>query len=102
MKQPGCEAIQETLLAGYVCKKPNSRFPVFAFRLHAFISRGDTVYASLEPADKRYITLDGQQFVPNDREKILLPLAFCRACGQEYYMVKVAKDKKSGETVSTI
>ncbi len=95
------EAIQETLLAGYVCKKPNSRFPVFAFRLHAFISRGDTVYASLEPADKRYITLEGQQFVPNDREKILLPLAFCRECGQEYYMVKVAKDKKSGETVFT-
>ena len=31
--------------------QPETGFPVFAFRLHQFISRGDTVYASLEPED---------------------------------------------------
>lgn len=93
------EAIQEMLLAGYAIKRPGTNFPVFAFRLHAFISKGDTVYASLESAPKRYITLDGQQFVPNAREKILLPLAFCRECGQEYYVVKAIKDKKTGQVI---
>ena len=43
------QAIQEALLAGYDVQRPGHRFPVFAFRLHQFISRGDTVYASLEP-----------------------------------------------------
>ena len=30
-------------------KRPDDRLPGFAFRLHQFISKGDTVYASLEP-----------------------------------------------------
>ena len=81
-------AIQETLLAGYNAPHPETKFPAFAFRLHQFISRGDTVYASLEDPTERYITLNGQQFVPDGtRTKTLLPLAFCRECGQEYYIV---------------
>ena len=44
--------------------QPDTGFPVFAFRLHQFISRGDTVYASLEPEDERYLTVHPQQFVP--------------------------------------
>ena len=95
------KAIQETLLAGYQCKKPDSPFPAFAFRLHAFISRGQTVYASVEPAETRYITLAGQQFVPNDRKRVLLPLAFCRECGQEYYMVKSFKDRNTQQKLFT-
>ena len=59
----------------------------FAFRLHQFISRGDTVHASLEPEEHRHITVHGQQFVPGGRERILLPLVFCRECGQEFYSV---------------
>jgi ATP-dependent helicase YprA (DUF1998 family)/very-short-patch-repair endonuclease len=63
--------------------------PVFAFRLHQFISRGDAVYASPEPEAQRHITLRPQRFVPeSDRKKALLPLAFCRECGQEYYSVR--------------
>lgn len=63
--------------------------PVFAFRLHQFISRGDAVYASPEPESQRHITLRPQRFVPeSDRTKALLPLAFCRECGQEYYSVR--------------
>lgn len=81
-------AIRHCLLVGYDSRRPDNDFPTFAFRLHQFISRGDNVYASLEAADTRHITLRGQQFVPGDRNRILLPLAFCRECGQEYYLVE--------------
>ncbi len=67
-------------------RDPETGFPVFAFRLHQFISRGETVYASLEPEDRREISLYGQQFVPGERDRVLLPLVFCRECGQEYYV----------------
>lgn len=83
------EAIEATLIAGNRCIKPDDGEPAFAFRLHQFISRGDTVYASLDSdADpNRYITIRGQKYVPGDRTRILLPLAFCRECGQAYYSV---------------
>ncbi|MFO7279561.1 MAG: DEAD/DEAH box helicase [Thermoanaerobacterales bacterium] len=90
------EAIRKQLLAGYRVVHPETGFPVFAFRLHQFLSRGDTVYATPEPPAKRYATLDRQRFVPGDRSRALLPLAFCRACGQDYYVVsRVSTD--SGE-----
>ncbi len=93
-----CVAIIERhLLASYLCApNPETGFPVFAFRLHQFISRGDTVYASLEEEGTRHLTFQGQQFVPGAREKILLPLVFCRECGQEYYSVRLAREEKDG------
>ncbi len=97
-----CEqVIRDGLMAGYAEGNldPRTGFPVFAFRLHQFISRGDTVYASLEDPDSRYITLNGQTFVPGDRQKTLLPLAFCRECGQEYYVVTRVIDQ--GTTTPT-
>ncbi len=82
------DAIRDTLLAGYRHKDAHGR-PVFAFRLHQFISKGERVYASPERESDRYITLHGQQYVPgSDRSKVLLPVAFCRECGQEYYVVE--------------
>lgn len=89
-------AIQQMLLAGHSCIHPETGFPVFAFRLHQFISRGDTVYASLQAENDRYITLQGQKYVPADRNRILLPLVFCRQCGQEYYCVRREPDELSG------
>jgi ATP-dependent helicase YprA (DUF1998 family) len=81
-------AMQRWLLAGYECDpNPETGFPPFAFRLHQFISRGDTVYTTLEPEAQRYLTVTGQQFKPGSREHVLLPLVFCRECGQEYYCV---------------
>jgi len=78
--------IQEGLLAGYTCSPdPTTGRPPFAFRLHQFISKGDTLYASLETHP--YMTFQGQQFVPGDRSRVLLPFVFCRECGQEYYSV---------------
>lgn len=86
--------IQQGLLAGYekVTHPTTGRAP-FAFRLHQFISKGDTVYASLEPDSQRHVTLQYQQFAPGSRERILLPLVFCRECGQEYYTVRWRDDR---------
>lgn len=82
-------AIESHLLASYKdALNPQTGLPAFAFRLHQFISRGDTVYASIEAETSRYITVHGQQFVPQDRNKVLIPLVFCRECGQEYYCVR--------------
>ena len=93
LEQDQCAAaIRETLYAGYQVTLPGSPFPVFAFRLHQFFSRGDTVFASLEPEERRHLTTHGQQYVPGDRGRILLPLAFCRECGQDYYTVGRRKD----------
>ncbi|PYX94315.1 MAG: hypothetical protein DMG67_01845, partial [Acidobacteria bacterium] len=81
-------AIQQALLAGYECEPhPETGAAPFAFRLHQFISKGDTIYASLEM--KPHLTLQRQQYVPGDRDRVLLPLVFCRECGQEYYCVRL-------------
>lgn len=82
-------AIRRWLLHSYTCEaNPETGFKPFAFRLHQFISKGDAVYASLESAEDRYLTLHAQQFVPDtNRSKVLLPMAFCRECGHESFVV---------------
>jgi len=98
-EQSECEnALKRYLLAGYEHLNPNTGFPVFAFRIHQFISRGDTVYSSVEKESDRHVTMQAQQFVPGSRERLLYPLAFCRECGQEYYRVKQVAEKDSGIT----
>ena len=94
-------AIQEGLLGGYLCPNPETGFPAFAFRIHQFVSRGDTAYATIEAETSRYITVQGQQFVPGDRDRVLLPLVFCRECGQEYYSVRMTVDAEKGLRVFT-
>jgi ATP-dependent helicase YprA (DUF1998 family) len=83
--------IEHHLLAGNAVTSA-SGFPVFAFRLHQFISRGTTVFSSIEPEDERYLTLHPQTFVPDHRDKVLIPLVFCRECGQEYYSVVIPEE----------
>lgn len=88
-----CEAaLRETLLAGSRIERADVPYPVFAFRLHQFLSGGATLWASLDPAAERHISTSGQQFVPGDKDRVLLPLCFCRECGQEYYCVRETKD----------
>lgn len=92
------EALEKTLLKGYHFRDLHNH-PIFAFRLHQFISKGESVYASTEPESDRHITLQAQQFVPgSDRSKILLSVAFCRECGQEYYVVRKAGGQGSPAT----
>ncbi|MBA3268640.1 MAG: DEAD/DEAH box helicase, partial [Acidimicrobiia bacterium] len=90
-----CEAaIRNLLLAGSRAPHPDHARPLFAFRLHQFVSKGDTVHVSLEPEEVRHITSRYQLRVPHQPDKALLPLGFCRECGQEYYVV--ARAVKSG------
>jgi ATP-dependent helicase YprA (DUF1998 family)/very-short-patch-repair endonuclease len=89
------EVIQKGLLGGYTCEPdPETGFHVFAFRLHQFVSKGDTVYSTLDPESERFVTLNGQQYKPSDRERVLLPMGFCRECGQEYYSVRKSIQQK--------
>ena len=81
-------AIEAYLLGGSSCKNAGSPYPLFAFRLHQFITRGDTVWATIESEQDRFITLRSQQFKPGDRSKVLFPMVFCRHCGQAYYSIE--------------
>ncbi len=91
-----CEQrIRDFLLAAYQSPPdPATGRTPFAFRLHQWVSRGDTVYASLEaPLEDRYFTVTGQMMVPGaGRQKALFPLAFCRECGHEFYTVWRSKE----------
>ncbi|GAA1856045.1 DEAD/DEAH box helicase [Actinomadura bangladeshensis] len=87
------DAISAALQQGSHARHPKTGWPLFAFRLHQFLSKGDTVYVSLENENERHITGQYQVSVPGQREKSLLPLAFCRECGQEYLVV--ARTKKA-------
>ncbi len=90
-----CEqAIRAILGEGSQARDPETGRPLFAFRLHQFLSKGDTVYVSVEPEDTRHLTDTYQLRVPGAPEKALLPLGFCRECGQEYLVV--ARTEKIG------
>lgn len=93
-----CErAIRSLLLAGSRSHHPETGRPLFAFRIHQFVSKGDTLHVTLEPEAERHISGQYQLTVPGEPDKALLPLGFCRECGQEYYVV--AKVDRSGHTV---
>jgi serine/threonine protein kinase len=81
------EAIRTTLEAGAQAKHPVTERPLFAFRLHQFLSKGDTVYTTLEDPLTRPLTRTYQLEQPDSDGKPLFPLAFCRECGQEYLTV---------------
>ncbi|MFG3492256.1 protein kinase [Streptomyces sp. NPDC047972] len=81
------EAIRTTLEAGSQAKNPMTERPLFAFRLHQFLSKGDTVYTTLEDPLSRPLTRTYQLEQPGSDGKPLFPLAFCRECGQEYLTV---------------
>ncbi|MEJ5249198.1 MAG: Zn-binding domain-containing protein, partial [Caldilinea sp.] len=70
-------------LGGQLRREDGGR--AFAFKLHQFISQGRALYASLEPAERRLLSLEGQ--VQGVEGRILAPIKFCRQCGQEYYHV---------------
>lgn len=81
------KAIRLRLEFGAKVHHSQSNKPLFAFRLHQFITRGDTVWASLEESSDRYITLRPQRFKPGEKQVRLYPLCFCRECGEAYYRV---------------
>ncbi len=81
------EVLEEHLLA---CAKlgEGSTAPGAAplsFRLHQFLGRGTTVWSTLEPPAKAHLTLEARPYAPGGKQRILLPLCFCRVCGQAYF-----------------
>ncbi|MER0243240.1 protein kinase, partial [Streptomyces sp. HSW2009] len=88
-------AIRATLEAGSQALHPVTERPLFAFRLHQFLSKGDTVYVTLEDKLSRRLTRSYQIELPGSTGKLLMPLAFCRECGQEY--LTVWRTEKDGE-----
>jgi hypothetical protein len=88
-------AIRATLEAGSQARHPVTERPLFAFRLHQFLSKGDTVYVTLEDKLSRHLTRSYQLEQPGSGGKLLMPLAFCRECGQEY--LTVWRTEKDGE-----
>ena len=82
------EALQHALMRGSETLN-DAGFPVFAFRLHQFFSGGNALAASLDAPPTRHISTSGQQYVPGSgRDRVLMPLAFCRECGQDYFPVR--------------
>lgn len=85
--------LQEFLLLQFDGAKP-----VLKFKLHQFISQGQPIAATLEK-DSRDFSLDGQVYKPgrqsNDPDRLVVALAFCRSCGQEYY--KAQYDEERGQ-----
>lgn len=61
--------------------------PLFAFKLHQFISGAGRLYTTLDPAGERTVTFDGQIYDPEHPEKRLYAAHFCRKCGQEHHPV---------------
>jgi ATP-dependent helicase YprA (DUF1998 family) len=89
-------AIKKLLLAGSRARHLENGNPLFAFRLHQWISKGDNIYASVGLPHERHLTSRYQLRVPDEPDKVLLPLGFCRECGQDYYVVaRVERDGQS-------
>ena len=93
-EQAACAAaIKDALQAGSRIINPATGRPVFAFRLHQFLSKGDNVYVTLEPPATRHVTstyqvtAPGPGSDPDAPQRILVPTAFCRECGQDYLAV---------------
>jgi very-short-patch-repair endonuclease len=87
--------LQEFLRKGSgLWRSESSRFPIFAFRLHQFFTRGDTVWSTVEPEDVRHLEMAKLVSKPGELEKPLFPLVFCRQCGAAYYRVLLCKDDR--------
>ncbi len=93
------DALQRFLLMGAdLYPSGSGRYPIFAFRLHQFFTRGDTVWATIEPEADRHLEMAKQVAKPGEPDKPLFPLVFCRHCGSAYYRVKLVE----GETGRTL
>jgi ATP-dependent helicase YprA (DUF1998 family) len=78
-----CETRLRELLArgGELTREDGGR--AFAFKLHQFIGQGRALFATLEAAEAREFSLEGQALASGGR--LMVPIKFCRLCGQDYY-----------------
>jgi ATP-dependent helicase YprA (DUF1998 family)/very-short-patch-repair endonuclease len=93
MEATGCsedeaeQSITLTLERGSNIRNEIGR-PFFTFRLHQFVTKGDTVHVTAEPPSSRKIHHHSQVYAPNTDQHRLYPLVFCRECGQEYLLAR--------------
>ena len=85
------KALKAVLEAGADAPNPRTEESLFAFRLHQFFSSGGAVYSTLGAPEGRKIGMEGHYSVAvqhdgTQEEHVNYPLAFCRHCGQEYYL----------------
>ena len=86
--------IQSFLMKGSNLRRSeSSRFPIFAFRLHQFFTRGDTVWSTIESENGRHLEMSKLGSKPGEPDKPLFPLVFCRQCGAAYYRVSTRTEK---------
>ena len=90
-----CEqSLRAVLDAGNAAKSGRGEEPLFAFRLHQWLASGASIYSTLTPAAERNFRTERGHKDQDDR--VLFPLAFCRECGQDYYLVNRV-DRRDGE-----
>ena len=77
-----------------VIKRGSREEPVFAFRLHQWLASGGSIYSTLSPADQREFRMERGH--KDEQGRVLFPLAFCRECGQDYYLVN-RRNPRQGE-----
>ena len=93
-----CErALKNSLLAFSLPEKQRGfasgeDLPLFAFKLHQFISGAGRLYSTLDNSGSRTVTFDGQIFDPTHPDKRLYATHFCRRCGQEHHPVSLVED----------
>jgi ATP-dependent helicase YprA (DUF1998 family) len=93
------ERLKAVLEAGNQAPLPSGE-PIFAFRLHQFLASGGSVHATIEPQDRRILSMQGQVYAGSAGDtRVLFPLAFCRECGQQYYL---ASRLRGGETMQLV
>jgi Lhr-like helicase len=96
-----CErALKNSLLAFSLSEKNRGYLdgddtPLFAFKLHQFISGAGRLYSTLDISGARTVTFEGQIFDPANPEKRLYATHFCRRCGQEHHPVGLVEDSGS-------
>lgn len=88
-----CRAALEAVLQAGATTPVGDTGPFFAFRLHQFLSSGTSFYATLEPRERRHLQAEPAQRLPDEPLRLLFPLAFCRECGQEFYLVRRLIDR---------
>ncbi len=84
------ERLREVLnVGGQLVREGQNR--ALAFKLHQFISQGRAIYATLESAEKRKFSVEGQ--LMSSDGNLYVPIKFCRQCGQDYYHVIFKNDQ---------
>jgi len=79
------DRLRDMLICGGDLSRDDGGGRAFAFKLHQFVGQGRALFATLESADRREFSLEGQ--VQAGGGRIFVPIKFCRQCGQDYYHV---------------